>query len=951
MPKGGAVLAGLRAAQSTAVNPTIQPLGGSVSPLAAQYSQWTLGRTQQSTALPRDPIEFLTGAFGPLSPIQPVGIDTPPPDAERPEPRRWQYPVGWNMPVGMPGTEGLKLADFQTLRTYAEVYSVARACIQLRKDEMLGIGWDIGPTADAAKAMRGSSSAMADFGKRRDEALKFFTQPDPNYNDFTSWFSAALEDMFVIDALSVYLHPTRIPGKGLFGTDLGGLDIIDGSSVRPLLDLRGGSPSPPNPAYQIYQYGIPRVDLMTMLAEQDIKDLGKPVAQYRGDQLLYLPRYPRTWTPYGQAPLERCIIPVITGLRKQQYSMDYYLEGSIPGVYISPGDPNMTPNQIREVQDSLNAIAGDVAYKHKVLMLPANSKVEPQKPPELADQSDEIIMTQVCMAYNVMPMELGISPRVSATQSTGAANQMAKASQDIQERKSLGPDLLWLKAALFDRILQDFCGQMDMEWKWDGLEEDEDEQTLTTLLVAQIGAGLSSIDEARIELGRQPWGLPITSDPGWAGQMGFTPLGQISLTGAPEPGVAPPTLPQPGQGGQPGTPFSPGGTTAGPPSGASPQSPMARIPAAGAAPQQANAGPATAKPTPFPGGTPAHAAAQAIASAEHAHPIPKMAGELAASTLANAGTVDPPTNGKYKATLSELDALRRHLHKGRQISTWERRHIPGSTLASISEDLAKGLSIDQAVDVAAALLPKVIEGTILKVGPEGFIHGYVCVRPPCGKIGDAVDHSVHGPGVVTHVDDNGTMHARFADGTEGKLGKPKTSMESAVRQRRIDAAVAQAMHPQGRGDEAVLPWTRGADPEESAQRLQEATAKAPHELTDEDVQGLTYEDSLKLLTHVAHGSHEYSEERIDKAVNDLQQQMHELKDMAQREIKDEHDIELLKATKQKFFWHTGMVLGGIAVGLASIPLAGLPAIVALVSGALGAFPGLGMELVDLIRKW
>ena len=1044
MPKGGAVLAGLRAAQSNAQAPALQPLGGSVSPLAAQYGQWTLGRTLQSTALPRDAVEFLTGAFGPLTPIQPVGIDTPPPDAERPEPRRWQYPVGWNMPIGMPGTEGLKLADFQTLRIYADIYSVARACIQLRKDEMLGIGWDIGPTADAAKNMRGDAAAMKDFGSRRAEALKFFSRPDPAYNDFGSWFEAVLEDFLVIDALSLYIHPTRIKGKGLFGTEVAGLDLIDGSLVRPLLDLRGGPPSPPNPAYQVYGYGVPRVDLMTMLTGDDIKNMPKPVEQYRGDQMLYLPRNPRSWTPYGQAPIERCVIPMLTGLRKQQYAMDFYQEGSIPGVYISPGDVNMTPNQIREVQDSLNAIAGDQAYKHKVLMLPANSKVQPQRPPELADQSDEIIMTQVCMAFSVMPMELGISPRVSATQSPGAANQMAKAcyaegvevltrrgwlafpdvrtgesgdefatrnpktqdfewqkatayheydhdgelveftsvhgrqakdeglhllvtpnhrmvtvepvakskpvaykeyvreagsikaqrvsvpltstwegsgpqsvtfgrytwsaadfaallgayiaeghlrrqpgyykrggqwirrgdghivkqvvisqretskgyesyralltrmlgrrpgynhgsfyfgcaelwdyldelghahekhipaevkdwsapaltalldhyllgdgytengawraktvsarlagdlqeiaqklgmsatitiqhpkdifikgrlikagscrdvhlvrfnksltrrvsisrvnytgkvhcvtvpngviyvrengspvwcgnSQDIHERKTLKPDLLWFKLALFDKIIQEVCGQKDMEWKWDGLEEDEDEETLTSLLVQQIGAGLASIDEARIEMGRQPWGLPITSDPGWAGQMGFTPLGQISPAGAPEPGVSPPTLPQPGgapggaPGGPPGGPPAPGGQQPPkPPGGAPPPQqpgqPMPRVPAAGAAPKPAGPGGP-------PAASPAHAAAQAVAQAESAHPVPK-------------------------AALSELDALRRHLNKGRQITTWEARNIPGAIVAAVSEDLAKGLSVDQCIGIAATMLSK-----------------------------------------------------------------------------------------------------------------------------------------------------------------------------------------------------------------------------------------------------
>lgn len=34
-------------------------------------------------------------AFGSLAPILPVPIDDPP-DGARPEPRKWEYPIGWN---------------------------------------------------------------------------------------------------------------------------------------------------------------------------------------------------------------------------------------------------------------------------------------------------------------------------------------------------------------------------------------------------------------------------------------------------------------------------------------------------------------------------------------------------------------------------------------------------------------------------------------------------------------------------------------------------------------------------------------------------------------------------------------------------------------------------------------------------------------------------------------
>jgi Phage portal protein len=890
MPKGGAVLAGL-ASQGGQAGPTLQPATGAISPLAAQYAQWTLGRTPVNVALPRDPMEFLTGAFGPLMPITPVGIDEPGPGQDRPEPRRWQYPVGWNMPMGMPGTEGLKLADFQTLRLYADLYSVARACIQLRKDEVLGIGWDIGPTDDAAKAMRGDAKAMADFGARRAEAVKFFQRPDPNYTDFTSWFDAILEDMFVIDAIAIYLHPSRLPGKGLFGTSLGGLDVLDGSLIRPLVDLRGSRPAPPNPAFQWYEYGIPRVDLMSMLSQQDVKELGPPVKQYAGDQLMYLVRNPRTWTVYGQAPIERCVIPVITGLRKQQWAMDFFQEGSIPGVYISPGDANMTPNQIREIQDALNAIAGDIAYKHKVIMLPANSRVDPQKPPDLADQSDEVIMTQVTMAFGVMPMELGISPRVSATQSTGAANQMAKMSQDVQERKALKPDLLWFKSALFDRILQDLCGQKDMEWKWDGLEEDQDLDTLTNLLVTQIGAGLSSIDEARIEMGRLPWGLPITSDPGWASPTaGFTPLGQISALGAPEANVAPPP--------PPGAPPAPGG--------GAPGGNFGSAPPGGTAPSSAGEAPGNA------GQSPAHAAQEAGAAAAFAKPKPTA-----------------------KAVASELDALRRHLGKGREITTWEARYVPERTLSKISESLAKGLSPEQAVGIEMSLLPIDVQPDLYKVGQEGYIHNWICVRPPCGKVGDKIVHPVHGAGIITARDHDGRLHAKFEDNKEGVLGKQRTQL---LGPKVKPTGVAPSL-PSAPGKKKIVLDQARLDEIDRLIASGKGSEYTPRQMHTPHLQDVQHETEMRLLTAALTKQPEALKREMKKGLDEI----HEMRDALE-------DAHLDHATRSKLLWHAGAILGGF-IGALALTVATGGGFLPLAILMLGTAPGFAQEYIDFRREW
>lgn len=647
MANSRAILRGLKAAQSRSQNEARSPLAGGASPLVQQYQQWIAG-SAYGPALPRPAAEFLTGAFGPLAPIQPVPIDAPEDGQERPEPRRWEYPVGWNMPIGVPGTEGLKLASFDTLRTYADLYSVARQCIQIRKDEVTGLGWDIQMTTEAEKAARGDRQAHRDFQERRQKALKFFAKPDPNYADYASWLNAVLEDVFVIDALSLYLHPARGKGSGLLGSNLAALDVIDGSTVRPLVDLRGSTPAPPAVAYQQYLWGVPRSDLMAIAANDDVNQMQEAlVAEYRGDQLLYLPYTRRTWTPYGFGPVERCVLPLVTGLMRQKYAYDFFQEGSIPGVFVTPTDTTLTANQVREMQDALNAMAGDPAWKHKIVVLPG--KADPMKPITLADQYDEVVMGQVAMAFDIKPEELGVMMGRSS-------RSMQDQQKSTEVRPSLRPLMRWLKANVFDRVLRDVCGQGDMQWSWEGMDADATQAQVATLK-DQVMVGFASIDEARQELGRMPWGLPMTSDPGILTATGFVPLGSI------DPETGKPLDTQPAQ--QPSQSPAAGNAPAGP---GRPAGPAAPLP------------PSSGTDSASRGGTPLHDGSQAA--------------------------VQPAGKVPQKAMASELDALRRHLHKGRQISTWSTRYLPAHALAAISEDLAKGLTVDQAVAVTGALLLK-----------------------------------------------------------------------------------------------------------------------------------------------------------------------------------------------------------------------------------------------------
>ena len=531
-----------------------------ISPLVGSYGQWVAGR-QLAPGLPRPMSDFLAGAFGPLSPITPMPIDTPE-DSGRAGPRRLQYPVGWNLPVGQPGTEGYKLAPFSVLYKYADIYSVGRACINIRRDEMAGLSWDIGATADAQAVTKGDKGAVKDQRERAQKIVKWFKKIDSNYYGFQNWFTACLEQQIVIDALSLYLAPTRVNGKGLFGSDLAEAQLLDGSTIRPLYDLSGAKPRPPAPAYQQYLYGVPRSEYIAIMNDDDLdemednlRDAGVdenvvPEKEYRGDQLLYLPRLPRINSPYGYSMVEQALIPITLGMLRQNYLIDYYGEGSIPGTFVIAGSQYVTPAQQRQLQDTLNAIAGDTAWKHRIIVLPPESKSEPQKNMDGQWQMDQMVAEQVAMIAHIQPHELGMLPGGKSGGLSGGKGVAQEQQASVAEQRT-EPDRKWWKETFFDYVIQDAFQQEDLEWKWLDFEEDEDDQKKAQTQSARVFAGLTCIDQERVENGDDAWNLPLTQSPFIMQGGQIVPL---------DPSIPPPAPPAPPGGGMPGGVPGPAGT-------------------------------------------------------------------------------------------------------------------------------------------------------------------------------------------------------------------------------------------------------------------------------------------------------------------------------------------------------------------------------------------------------
>jgi len=249
---------------------------------------------------------------------------------------------------------------------------------------------------------------------------------------------------------------------------------------------------------------------------------------------------------------------------------------------------------------------------------------------------------------------------------------MAKASADINKRKALKPMLQWLKTAIFDHILQDIGGQDDMQFTWIGMEDSGDEETMANNFKTLIGAGIMSIDEARVQLGMNPWGLPLTSDPVYMSATGVSTLGVIA------PGIADADL---------GYPLI--------------------------SPEQAASQPTTPQqvqlPSQLPEGqdqTPTVVQPANAAGTPGIGGRPQGGGGGAPAIVAPASGSSTPLHGSGKkkqtkaleiAAFGELDSIRRALKKGRQIDKWETKFISKNVLEKVQK------TFEQKKDASAAV--------------------------------------------------------------------------------------------------------------------------------------------------------------------------------------------------------------------------------------------------------
>jgi hypothetical protein len=450
-----------------------------------------------SNPLPRNPWLNMV-PFGPGMPITPGAINPVDPATGRPQPRQYEYQVAQNINV----TE-TRLVPFKTLRAAADQIDILRRCIEVTKSKLSGLDWDITLGTDASEKIAAESGgdhvrAMAKAREKYTDEInrlrEFWENPDrSNGLTFSDWLMIAAEELLVVDAWAVFPQPT-------VGGDLYGLQILDGTTIKPLIDDRGMRPMPPSAAYQQILYGFPRSEFS---ANSD-----DPAAdgEFTADDLAYMVRNRRTTTVYGFSPVERSLPLADIYLRRQQWIRAEYTDGVLPDLmFTTDADWGTNPDLLRAYENILNDdLAGQTEQRKRARLLPSGLApvVNEGYGEKFKDTLDDYLITSICGHFGVQPSEIGFAPKGGLG---GAGFQEGEALS--AEAIGIQPMANWISKMVTNLSYAYLGMPRELEFKLMTSKRNDNESNARKSQI-EVTSGAKTINEHRSELG-----LPLLDTP------------------------------------------------------------------------------------------------------------------------------------------------------------------------------------------------------------------------------------------------------------------------------------------------------------------------------------------------------------------------------------------------------------------------------------------------------
>lgn len=377
-------------------------------------------------------------------------------------PRSWNFPIGWNVGRQSRSSTDQDVPTFQQLRTLARSYDGIQMCERVWMDLIGKVQMVIKPRPDLVSI--GDDEGNRKYQKDIAKYTKFFEKPDRQHY-LQEWLRMAITDQLEIDALAIYMHPAR-------DGSLYAMEIVDGTTVKPLLDDRGRRPDPPYPAYQQYLYG------------------GLPGAWLDSRQMLYVRESPRSDSPYGISRVERIITRVNQALRKQQKDLARYTDGNIPAgiLELPPGDTEWTSDQVQAYQQMFDALlAGNDAYRSRIKVMPPGTQYTGTDEKEIAAEFDKFLLNIAVADFGLSMADLSFTEDVN------------KSSGDSQENMTIRRTMLPLLntyGTIFIQVIKDYFNDDRFVVGWTGFEEPEDLETKANAYKTMISSYMISPSDA-----------------------------------------------------------------------------------------------------------------------------------------------------------------------------------------------------------------------------------------------------------------------------------------------------------------------------------------------------------------------------------------------------------------------------------------------------------------------
>jgi hypothetical protein len=372
-------------------------------------------------------------------------------------PRGWDIRQGYNLTSGPRPGEG---DIFKTLR-FLGSYDLVRLAIREVKDQATAMEWDV--------AVRKEFTDQSETLQPQVDAVRTWIEnPDPTAGlAFEDWLGSVIEDILVIDALSLYPQST-------LGGDPLGLVQIDGATVKPIIDDLGRPLLPPGDAYQTFKGGMP--------------DKGFALGE-----LWYIPRSRCANTPYGRSPVEDVLLTLNLAIRTTTYELGYYTEGNTPdALYRLPA--SWTQQQVRDWQVYWDDVmAGRVRAGH-LRFIPGGEGSGYQ-----ATKDHRVTYDQLEWLWRVVAKAFGIPP-------TPLVQMVNRSTSEVMDKAATNSGVRSL-ARFIARIINRYVSQVlkvqQVEFVWAD-DEVEDPTVVWQRNVAYVKEGILGRDEVRATIGQDP---------------------------------------------------------------------------------------------------------------------------------------------------------------------------------------------------------------------------------------------------------------------------------------------------------------------------------------------------------------------------------------------------------------------------------------------------------------